>query len=666
MPEVTSDVKPFEGPIDRPLWYVLVVKSSRFGGYDIVERIGVGGMAEVFRAHLSRTGGAKKTVCLKRVHPHLCTDQDFVTMFIQEARILLTLNHSNIVQAFDVGHDGGQYFLVMESLSGRDLINIQAESHKRAIPIPRELVVFIVMEVLEGLVYAHGLVDDSGQPLHIVHRDINPSNVMITDHGEVKILDFGIAKSSVRDFRTRTGIIKGKIGYMAPEQARGGTIDARADIFACGVMLHELLTNQKPFSEDGVLEGELVIRCDDELLIAILEKALARRPEDRYEAAGEMHQSLSQILVQWRARPTSLDVAKFARSLFGDNVHPPEESEELDSFDRHLAAQVPEILVSRDPSGGLDVQTTPDEAANLDTEQTEVDHGATEIQDPIHALKTESLGVETDEVTAPIERASDPQDKVVTEPIGGPTEELVVTGPSRGVEPDDNGSEPTAHDIAGGTDELLKIPRSGFAWWVIIAACLLIGVMLGVRGALRSSEPPGLSVASVAEAPGTESTDVPNLQREHRSASDAEVPGDSGSDGGSPEWVEVLPRRCLATKASRQVPRAHRTPSDGGSDTYENPVAHKGLSQQEVLTALKALRPYMRVCLTRSNEPISTLRIRLQITGAGSASYIGASPHPPSDVTFCLKRVMEQARFAATGADPITVVYPLHVPGLDR
>lgn len=313
-----------------------------FGRYELVEKIATGGMAEVFRARMRRPGGVNKVVCLKRIHPSLCADPTFVTMFVEEARLGCTLSHGNIVPVFDYGCIDGYHFLVMDFLLGYDLAEVIARAQIVSRPFPVKLAIFIINEVLEGLAYAHGKRDDEGRSLDLVHRDISPSNIMISEAGEVKILDFGIARSALRDFKTRTGVIKGKPGYMAPEQAKGGAVDARTDIYACGVMLCELLTGQRPFGEEPPTTEEAdpldELEGDDPVLASLVLRALDDQRDLRYRDAADMIQALDDYLAESALRPSAGELSRFVDSLFDTPAAAPDWSHQAEAIDRHLAA----------------------------------------------------------------------------------------------------------------------------------------------------------------------------------------------------------------------------------------------------------------------------------------------------------------------------------------
>ncbi|MEQ9499796.1 MAG: protein kinase [Deltaproteobacteria bacterium] len=299
-----------------------------FGDYVLHDRIGAGGMAEIFLATARGIEGFEKRLVIKRILPTLSDDEQFVRMFIEEAKLCVALRHPNIVQVYDLGEIDLQYFIAMEYVDGRDLLKTLAACGKKKIGFPTDIALYIVMEVLKGLDYAHKLSGPDGQPLGIIHRDVSPSNVLLSFEGEVKIGDFGIAKASTRE-KTATGILKGKFGYMAPEQVTGAPIDHKADIFAVGIVLYELLTGHRLFAgknDLAVLERvrDAVIdppprfyREDlDPELEQIVLRALSRDPRERFESSTQLHDALHDYVYRSRALIGPAHLGRFMQSLF--------------------------------------------------------------------------------------------------------------------------------------------------------------------------------------------------------------------------------------------------------------------------------------------------------------------------------------------------------------
>ncbi len=285
-------------------------------------------MGEVYRARLVGEGGATKKVALKLVRGELAARGDFVTMFVDEARLAMTLSHANVVHAFDVGRVDERWFIAMEYVDGPTLGQL-SRAHKRIRggPLPPRLAVTALVEALKGLDYAHRRRDDEGNPLGLVHRDISPGNVLVSREGEVKLTDFGIAKSELAAGESMAGTIKGKIAYMAPEQLRGEQVDARADVYAAGVVLFEILGGKRPF--DGpdqlalvpdVLAGRRAklsaIRPDvDPELERIVDRAMSAAPGQRYESAAVMRQDLEAFAMRNGWLLSTTDIADLIQEL---------------------------------------------------------------------------------------------------------------------------------------------------------------------------------------------------------------------------------------------------------------------------------------------------------------------------------------------------------------
>jgi serine/threonine protein kinase len=290
--------------------------------YRVVEKLESGGMAEVFRAESEGLQGFRKQVAIKRVLPHLSSKKKFIQMFLDEARLSAQLSHSNCVQVFDIGVGDNAYFIVMEFVDGANLKSVVESLRKRHIEFPLECAVFIALEICKGLSYAHELTDSSGEPLHIVHRDISPPNVLLTKFGEIKIVDFGLAKANSQLEKSEPGIIKGKFSYLSPEAAMGQDVDARTDVFAVGIMLWELLAGQRLFLGDTDFQTVKKVQAavvPDVMglnkkvpadLAKIIAKSLARDPQQRYTTARELGIELSKFLFRFGTPVSTFDVAK--------------------------------------------------------------------------------------------------------------------------------------------------------------------------------------------------------------------------------------------------------------------------------------------------------------------------------------------------------------------
>ena len=301
---------------------------SAFGRYTLLERLAVGGMAEVFRAKITSSHGFEKILVVKRILPHLAADPNFVSMFIDEAKLTAQLTHPKIVQVLDFGEVRGQFFTALEYIDGFDGLGLLRVAAQKRVHVPRGLAVFIVSELLEALDYAHNARDMEGKPMQIVHRDISPSNIFISKRGDVKLGDFGIAHAQRRESKTQAGTLKGKYGYMSPEQVVGKPIDARSDLFAVGVLLAEFLTGRRLFSAPADLDVLLKVR-DVKLerldkygadlpkaLDRIVRKALKKNPRERFDSAAEFRDELSDYLFSSGQRIKASDLRTFTGTLF--------------------------------------------------------------------------------------------------------------------------------------------------------------------------------------------------------------------------------------------------------------------------------------------------------------------------------------------------------------
>jgi serine/threonine-protein kinase len=306
----------------------------RFGKYTLIRKLATGGMAELFLAIQKSVAGFEKLIVIKRILPQMNQDRAFIEMLLHEARIAATLSHPNIVQTFDVGQVDGTYYIAMEHVHGEDLRSVVRQMKKKEVnEFPLEHAISIILGVCGGLAYAHEKRDLDGSALNIVHRDISPQNVVVTFTGDVKIVDFGIAKSdSKMNENTKSGKLKGKIPYMSPEQARGDAIDWRSDIFATGVMLFELTTGKRLFKGASEFETlKLICERDYPLpsqvrvgypheLERIVMSALTKDRAQRYQSAREMQGALEDFVRRERIPVSTIVLSQFMQGLFEDKL----------------------------------------------------------------------------------------------------------------------------------------------------------------------------------------------------------------------------------------------------------------------------------------------------------------------------------------------------------
>ncbi len=303
----------------------------RFGKYLILDKIATGGMAELFRAKITSVEGFEKLVAIKKILPNLTQDSNLITMFIDEAKLAAMLTHQNIVQIYDLGSMEGAYFIAMEYIQGKDLRVLSNKSKEKGLPLPLEYALYITSRICSGLDYSHNLKDFQGNPLKLIHRDISPQNILVTYEGEVKIVDFGIAKAARKTADTREGLIKGKVAYMSPEQAAGKTIDHRSDIFSAGILLYEMITGVRMFDGADLNVLDKVRKADfqkAETIVSdlpadvseILQRALAKAPSRRYKSCVDMLADLEECLSSFTVRPRAEGLSHYMKALFAEEI----------------------------------------------------------------------------------------------------------------------------------------------------------------------------------------------------------------------------------------------------------------------------------------------------------------------------------------------------------
>jgi serine/threonine-protein kinase len=321
------------------------------GRYQIIDRLAVGGMAELFKATLTGDHGFEKLVAIKKILPHLATDQSFVEMFIDEARITAQLDHRHIVQVFELGTDADTPYIAMQYVDGLDVLALLRECARAQIRLPADFAALIARDVLDALDYAHNALDSSGRPLGIIHRDISPGNVLLSWRGDVKLTDFGIARAAERRHKTEAGTLKGKYGYMSPEQVSGAEIDPRSDLFSVGILLAEMVMARRLFTSTNDLDILLMVRDArlDRLhkyasefpveLRVLTVRALQRRPEDRWQTAAQFRDALD----EWLRRTTRASSRQLA-ALLGQVINAP--TADLEAV---VATESPEVAALSGP-----------------------------------------------------------------------------------------------------------------------------------------------------------------------------------------------------------------------------------------------------------------------------------------------------------------------------
>jgi serine/threonine protein kinase len=438
------------------------VSGETLGKYTLLKKLASGGMAEVFLAKVAGPAGFEKVVVVKRILSHLAEDPKFVAMFLSEARLAAQLNHPNVVQVFDFGEQDGTWFLVMELIDGLNLRHLFRKAAEKNEFVPVPVALRIATMALEGLGYAHDFIDPTtGQPLGLVHRDVSPDNILVGRNGAVKVVDFGIAKAANQTHLTKTGTVKGKFAYMPPEQLQGQALDRRADVFAMGIVLYELLTTRKPFdtSNDAVVVRAILYEdftpastWRSEVppeLDAIIGRAFAKDPTTRYADCRAMATDLDRFLMSRGESPNPYDIAQVVQRLGGPSS----------------------IMVTPTPRPSPSVS------------------GATAFPDPQRVAPTPA--------TVPMEERvglAKPSPDVVPPPPPEPTSGWAQAPLHRPADPGPSGTHRELDAI-----EAAPKPRSSAVVWGGVLAALALG---GVVWVVRSRETPApVEPQPVVEAP---------------------------------------------------------------------------------------------------------------------------------------------------------------------
>ncbi len=336
------------------------------GRYQVVGEIGTGGMAEILLARLTGPSGFERPVVLKRILPHLARRESFVTMFLDEARIVAQIRHNNVVQVQELVHEGNELYMVMEYLEGESVAGLTKRLARQGERLDHALGAYVISEACAGLHAAHELVDGSGAPQNVVHRDISPQNLFVTYGGQVKVLDFGIAKAADRLAHTQTGLLKGKLAYMSPEQCGHGAVDRRSDVFSLGVVLFELTTGRLLFqrrnevetlhaiTSEPIIPPSRVLPDYPRALEAVCLRALARAADERYATADEMRRELRAVVRELRREDDAGEaLATTMRHLFADRA-----VEKQSMLQRLRGGSAPSAVPAGDPDASLDLPTS--------------------------------------------------------------------------------------------------------------------------------------------------------------------------------------------------------------------------------------------------------------------------------------------------------------------
>jgi serine/threonine protein kinase len=362
----------------------LLAPGTTLGRYELLQRLAIGGMAELYLARATGIQGFQKLVALKRILPQYAVNDEFVAMFLDEARLAATLQHANIAQVYDIGQSDDALFFTMEFIHGEDVRSILKTSCRRAARVPIEHALAIIAGAAAGLHAAHEKTALDGRPLRIVHRDVSPSNVIVSYDGGVKIIDFGVAKAARRQRETRTGTLKGKIAYMSPEQCRGEEVDRQSDVFALGIVLYELSTGQRLFQGDNEFAiMQQIVTADapppstrvagyPSGLEAIVMKALARDKRRRYATAQALQLDLESYARAAGLVLSAVSLGDYMRELFAGKLEIWQQMQRASTSDDHLEVAAAAARLARSDSG-LSGRSAPAAGAAHDDGECEIE-----------------------------------------------------------------------------------------------------------------------------------------------------------------------------------------------------------------------------------------------------------------------------------------------------
>jgi serine/threonine protein kinase len=582
----------------------------RFDKYILVRKLAEGGMAEIFLAKQVGAEGFERDVVLKLMLGNLSSSREFVEMFLDEARLAAKLHHPNIVQISDLGHFNGRYFICMEYLPGEDLqsmVEVAARTHQ---PVPFGVAARIIHSACEGLEFAHAYAEH-GVPLGVVHRDVSPSNIIVTYQGLVKVLDFGIAKAGSKLTQTQPGLLKGKWGYMSPEQARGDGLDGRSDLFSLGITFHELLTGQRVFRKDNEIAVLLALmqqpipppssvrRDIPHALDRIVMRALEKQPEDRYPDAGAFRADLEAYLAT-TSQPGMSTLAAYMVSLFG----------------REQMAERTEIPSLRELSAFMGTPQDPSSSQPLDRVGS----------DPTYVRTT-------------------PQQAMIAQPVRGQP----ITGQQI------RGQQIRAQDVAAADAATIQVEvspeelrqqrralegRGRGGWrWIAAAALLLVAGAGGGYGYLRA-HPERLDALLGRKPPPP-----------------------------PPTPIEVVTPTPVPTPAPTPPPVETPVAAPTPTPPVETPTLPPPKRERPVLLTTKDLkpmlaraRPQVQLCLEHNrNKAGGKLEVELSIANSGgvkSAKVLTAGQES-GPLAECISRTLKGLRFPRnTNNPPVTIIVP--------
>ncbi|MFE8601099.1 protein kinase domain-containing protein [Archangium violaceum] len=577
-----------------------------YGQYVLVRKLAEGGMAEIFLAKRVGADGFERNVVIKRMLAHLSGLPEFVDMFRDEARLAAKLSHPNIVQIQDLGFTDGCYYICMEYLPGEDFSTTVRTASFRGEYVPVPLVMRVLADAARGLHYAHEFADETGRRLNIVHRDISPSNLYVTYEGQVKVLDFGISKYESRQAQTRTGVVKGKYIYMAPEQARGAQVDRRADVFALGVSLYEALTHVRPFARDNdlavlnaLLEGEYQppreLRPDlsPELEMVVL-RAMAYDTDERYATAAEFADDLEHLLSKEPQQTTGSQVAAYLRTSFGEERYAEK-------------TRIPTITTLR--QSGLSIPDT----------------------------------------------------------VAGSSMRLSGTMPSVSSEVRTGAvpSQPGTNGAVAGSSRWRGVVAGVVAGCLLLAGgAFVVGRKVGTAPSEPVAPPPAQSVVQ-ASPPSTPETPPPAHTETAPASPEAAVPGSvvAAVAEAVPSSAQVPPAQTAlaATPESTEAPPAEQAepPVTKVSSRTQKRVTLEAADIQKVVSRNRAR---IMSCFEQYKRDLPSdegnVQVRFTIISSGKANATTQGPLATRPVGKCLEKQVERLRFPAHRDKEVTVVLP--------
>ena len=558
-------------------------EGERLDRFELIAELASGGMATVFLARLSGVAGFQRLVAIKRLHPHLAREPEFVEMFLDEARLAARIHHPNVVPIQEVGESDQGYYLVMDYIEGDTLARILAKAAKSTGKVPYGVTIRILLDVLAGLHAAHEMRDDHGVPLEIVHRDVSPQNILVGVDGVARVVDFGVARAASRLSTTRSGQLKGKLAYMAPEQARGGNVDRRADLFACGIVLWEALATKRLFKGDGEAETLNRVLYDPiatpssvrpdvpKGLEAICMKALSRDVDQRYATAQEFGDELEKAARALNSVGSVRDVAECLQDVIGADL-----SQQRDAVRAWLARS--------EPSENSGPRTGPRSKPVLDSIVTRVDGGS--------KSEPSSGGREGSSASRHSRRGSMPP-RVDRSGVTGPEPNDLITGERRSAPPEKVSSVSSAviQVPSGYGPSPLGVPppsrsrTGGRIALALVAGIVLVGVgwgakSLGNRGGANGSgstaplvptQVPSAAGGSEGSAPNGAPTTLASVGTATPQAPSSALPGIAGNAGsgtGARPGTRPAGRPATSAKPVTTKPSGGGVPDDLNNNPY--------------------------------------------------------------------------------------------------